>query len=269
MYFSFNGQVFRRKESLPIGSNIPGILAILSMDRLETIALSSHLSIRPYRRYVDYIYLQTTGTEMADQFHHTMSNLHPNFMFEIERPELTTNGLSLSLLHFQVTMHPQRRQKLFRSLQKTAKKPLFFHALPINSTKKSKTNFIRNERNRIEGKLNQEGKLSPEPPERHLTSHHRMAVPEDPIYFRTTQLQDHLHFPKGGYTSTCHAQVLHSQISSLSQQHKIIYTRAKCPSPAPNCTYHATLFIKSRVTTATNTTSGALHALSEIVLRNT
>ena len=69
MYFSFNGQVFRPKEGLPMGSSMSGIIAILSMDRLETIALSSHLSISPYRRYVDDIYLDTTDEEMADQLH--------------------------------------------------------------------------------------------------------------------------------------------------------------------------------------------------------
>ena len=36
MYFSFNGQVFRPKEGLPMGSSISGIMAILFMDRLET-----------------------------------------------------------------------------------------------------------------------------------------------------------------------------------------------------------------------------------------
>ena len=61
MYFSLNGQVFHQKEGLPMDSSISGILAILFMDKLETIALSSHLSISPYRRYVDDIYLQTTG----------------------------------------------------------------------------------------------------------------------------------------------------------------------------------------------------------------
>ena len=39
------------------------------MDNVETIALSSHLLISPYKRYVDDIYLQTTGKEMANQFH--------------------------------------------------------------------------------------------------------------------------------------------------------------------------------------------------------
>ena len=87
-----------------MGSSVSGILAILFMDRLETITLSSHLSISPYRRYVDDIYLQTTDEEMADQFHHTMNTLHPKLKFEIEKPETTPNGLSLSLLDFKVTI---------------------------------------------------------------------------------------------------------------------------------------------------------------------
>ena len=78
MYFSFNGEVFRQKEGLPMGSSISGILAIVFMDRLETIALSSHLSISPYKRYVEDIYFQATGEDMADQFHQTMNNLHAN-----------------------------------------------------------------------------------------------------------------------------------------------------------------------------------------------
>ena len=41
------------------------------MDRLETIALSSHLSISPYKKYVDDNNLQTTCEDMTDQFHST------------------------------------------------------------------------------------------------------------------------------------------------------------------------------------------------------
>ena len=150
MYFSFNGQVFRQKEGLPMGSNISAILAILFMDRLETIALSSHLSISPYKRYVDDIYLQTTNEDMADQFHFTMNNLHPKLKFEIEKPEITPSGHSLSLLDFKVTISKDGRSS-FEFYKKTAKKPIFVHhrsAIP----KKSKINFIHNERKRIEDK---------------------------------------------------------------------------------------------------------------------
>ena len=45
------GQVFRLKEGLPMGFSISsGTLAILFMDRLETTALSSHLSISHYEK---------------------------------------------------------------------------------------------------------------------------------------------------------------------------------------------------------------------------
>ena len=147
MYFSFNGQVFRQKEGPPMGSSISGILAILFMNKLETIALSTHLSISPYWRYVDDICLQTTGEEMADRFHHTMNSLHPKLKYEIEKPETTPNGLSLSLLDFKVTISEDGRSS-FEFYKKTVKKPLFVHhqsAIP----KKSKINFIRNERKRI------------------------------------------------------------------------------------------------------------------------
>ena len=49
-----------------MGSSISGILAILFMDKLDTINLSSDLMISPYKRYVDDIYLQTTNEETAD-----------------------------------------------------------------------------------------------------------------------------------------------------------------------------------------------------------
>ena len=66
MYFSFRNQVFHHREDLPMGSSISGILAILFMDKLDTINLSSHLMISPYKRYVDDIYLETTNEETAD-----------------------------------------------------------------------------------------------------------------------------------------------------------------------------------------------------------
>ena len=104
-----------------MGSNISAILVILFMDRLQTIAPFSHLSISPYKRYVDDIYLQTTSEDMADQFHSTMYNLHPKLKFEIEKPEITPNGHSLSLLNFKVTISKDGRSS-FEFYKKTAKK---------------------------------------------------------------------------------------------------------------------------------------------------
>ena len=148
MYFSFRDQVFRQREGLPMGSSISSILAILFMDKLESIALSSHLMINPYKRYVDDIYLQTTNEETADHFHKIINNVHPNLKFEIEKPQATPNGLSLSLLDFKVTIS-QDGNSSFEFYKKPAKKPLFVHYQSAMPTK-SKFNFIRNERKRIE-----------------------------------------------------------------------------------------------------------------------
>ena len=94
-----------------MGSSISGIMAILFMDKLETIALSSHLLINPYKRYVDDSYLR----------HHTMNNLHPKLKFEIEKPKITPNGHKLSLkLDFKVTISKDGKSS-FEFYKKKAK----------------------------------------------------------------------------------------------------------------------------------------------------
>ena len=148
MYFTFEDRIFRQTEGLPMGSSISGILAILFMDKLEQIALSSYRFISPYKRYVDDIYLQTANEEKANEFHDIMNGLHPRLKFEIEKPTASPEGLSLSLLDFKVTI-TTNGESFFEFYKKPAKKPLFVHhqsALP----KRSKTNFIRNERRRIQ-----------------------------------------------------------------------------------------------------------------------
>ena len=79
----FEDCIFCQTEGLPMGSSISGILAILFVDKLEQIALSSHRFISPYKRYVDDIYLQTTNEEKANEFHDTMNGLHLRLKFEI------------------------------------------------------------------------------------------------------------------------------------------------------------------------------------------
>ena len=76
--------------------------------------------------------------------------MNKNECFEIEKPEITPNGFSLSLLDFNVTISKDGKSS-FEFYKKTAKKPLFIHhqsAIP----EKSKINFIRNERKRIDDK---------------------------------------------------------------------------------------------------------------------
>jgi len=115
-----------------LGSSTSGILAILFMDKLEQIALSSHRFISPYKRYVDDIYLQTANEEKANEFHDTMNGLHPRLKFEIEKPTASPEGLSLSLLDFKLTI-TTNGESSFEFYKKPAKKPLFVHhqsALP-------------------------------------------------------------------------------------------------------------------------------------------
>ena len=142
VYLSFNGQ-FPAKEKV---SSITGTLVILFMEQLETIALSSHLSLSPHKRKVDDIYLQTIGEEMADPFHQTMNNQHLKLKFEIEKPEATSNGLELSLLDFKVITSKDGKYSV-EFFQKN-KNPLCVHnqsAIPRKAT----INIIRNERKRI------------------------------------------------------------------------------------------------------------------------
>ena len=77
-----------------------------------------------------------------------MNSLHLRLKFEIEKPTASPEGLSLSLLDLQVPI-TTNGESSFEFYRKPAKKPLFVHhqsALP----KRSKTNFIRNERRRIQ-----------------------------------------------------------------------------------------------------------------------
>ena len=75
---------------------------------------------------------------MANRFHHTMNSLHLKLKFEIEKPETTPNGLSLSVLDFKVTIAEDDGSS-FEFYKKPAKKPMFVHhqsAIP----KKAKIN---------------------------------------------------------------------------------------------------------------------------------
>ena len=77
-----------------------------------------------------------------------MNSLHLRLKFEIEKPTASPEGLSLSLLDLQVPI-TTNGESSFEFYRKPAKKPLFVHhqsALP----KRWKTNFIRNERRRIQ-----------------------------------------------------------------------------------------------------------------------
>ena len=90
-------------------------------NHLETI--SSHLTIRPNRRFVDDVYLQTTA----------MNNLHP----KVWNWETWNNSQwPFTVTTWFQSYYLQRRQKFLRVLQKkrTAKKPPFAHPRNWRST---------------------------------------------------------------------------------------------------------------------------------------
>ena len=127
-----------------MGFSISGILAILFMDKIEIIALSSHLMISPSKRYVDDIYLQTTNEETADHFHHIINNVHPNLKFEIEKRETTPSGLSLSLLDFKVTMSKDGNSS-FECYKKPAKNHYLSTINQLSPPNLNSTSFATNE----------------------------------------------------------------------------------------------------------------------------
>jgi len=68
MYFTFEDQIFRQTEGLPMGSGISGILAILFMDKLEKIALSSNRLLSPHKRNVDDMVPSTSKQQWRPNF---------------------------------------------------------------------------------------------------------------------------------------------------------------------------------------------------------
>ncbi|CAH3108214.1 unnamed protein product [Pocillopora meandrina] len=241
-------------EGLPMGSSISGILAILFMDKLEQIALSSYRLISPYKRYVDDIYLQTANEEKANEFHDTMNSLHPRLKFEIEKPTASPEGLSLSLLDFKVTI-TTNGESSFEFYKKPAKKPLFVHhqsALP----KRSKTNFIRNERRRIQQRCSTQITSNKHDrdfdnilrlngyPERtihetkHLQNHqrdpqtqtkewHYLKIPF--ISIRPAKPKNHGNLQERKHPSANRPQVLHSETSPFTQLNRKEMQQTKLP----------------------------------------
>ena len=110
-YFYINTQVFLQIEGLPMGSSLSGILAILFMDRLERGVINLYNISNPYDRYVDEIYSQASDEKEADAFHSTMNLAHKRIQFEIEKPNNSPNGQSLSLLGIQSLNSTKRKQR--------------------------------------------------------------------------------------------------------------------------------------------------------------
>ncbi len=87
-----------------------------------------------------------------------MNHQHPNIKFEIEKPNLTSKGSSLSLLDFTVHLTEEGKAE-FEFYKKKAKKPLFVHHKSV-LPKHSKVKIIRNERKRINQRCSTEATTS-------------------------------------------------------------------------------------------------------------
>ena len=95
--------------------------------------------------FLDDIYLQTTNEETADDFHHIINNVHPNLKFEIEKPETTPSGLSLSLLGFQ-SHHILGWQQLFWILPKASQETTICSpSISYSHRNPNSTSFAANE----------------------------------------------------------------------------------------------------------------------------
>lgn len=91
---------------------------------------------------------QASNENEADLLHSVVNSAHPRIQFDIEKPNTSPNGQSLSLLDFTVTIKSDGKTQ-FEFYKKKAKKPIFLNyksAIP----KKTKRNIIRNELRRID-----------------------------------------------------------------------------------------------------------------------
>ena len=79
--------------------------------------------------------------ETADHFHKIINNVHPDLKFEIEKPQTTPNGQSLSLLDFKVTISQDGNSSV-EFYKKPAKKPLFVHYQSVGGDRGVRTSRL-------------------------------------------------------------------------------------------------------------------------------
>ena len=102
-YFEYEGQMYKQKEGLPMGTSISGPLAIIYMNMVEQQLLTSSPRLCLYARYVDDIFILTTCKEEAENIFNMINNIDTHINFTIEHPQ---NNTKLSLLDFTVTTNP-------------------------------------------------------------------------------------------------------------------------------------------------------------------
>ena len=197
--------------------------------------------------------------------------------------------MSLSLLDFKVTISKDGKS-CFELYKKTAKKPLFVHhqsAIP----KKSKINFIRNERKRIDNRYSTQTTTTKHQnmfddslgvnayPEnsidktKHPQSHQRDSRPPNAewSYLKIPYISERLNhkitniFGKEGIpVRVAHKSYTLRRALSHNTTERTC-TRKNCPTSSTKLCLLRNAVYQPHVTTATNATSGALCVLSTIV----
>ena len=243
MYFTFEDRIFRQTKGLPMGSSVSGILAILFMDKLEKIALSSYRLISPYKRYIDDIYLlprhheqSTPETKIWDRENHCITR----------RPISITTWL-------QSHYHDERR-KLLWILQETCEKAAF-RTPPVCPTKALKDQlhpqrteaytaemFNPNNIQQTRPRLRQHS-----PPQRISRTHHtwnktpaespkrppntdkRVALSQNPVHLRPAKPKNHGNLQERKHPSANRPQVLHSETSPFTQHNRKEMQQTKLP----------------------------------------
>ena len=100
-FFTFEGKVYRQISGLPMGSRVSGVLASLFVDRLERQAVTG-LQLTAYSRYVDVVFLLTSGPEEAERILSRFNCMHPKLVFKMEKPD-SENKLCLLDVGVRVT----------------------------------------------------------------------------------------------------------------------------------------------------------------------
>ena len=195
---------------------------------------------------------------MADQFHHTINHLHPKLKFKLEKPETTPNGLSLSLLDFKVTISKDGKSSFEfyekNSQETTIRTPSISYTQEI----KDQLHLQCNERKRIDDRCSTQTTTTKHQdmfddilhqnvyPENSIDqTKHPQSQQRDPrppnaewSYLMIPYISERLNYKitnifrkegARGHTSTCRAQIIHPQTSSLPQHHRAYMHQEELP----------------------------------------
>ena len=175
-----------------MGSSTSSILAIVYMNALESITLST-IQVGIYKRYVDDILLLAKDKQHADEIFHTMNNANKHIKFEAEHP---SSKNQLNLLDFSITINQENGKQNCDFYKKPAKKNLFINSKSAQPTR-NKANFIQNEKRRISNRC-----TSTENKNKHLHD-----------FKKTLELNDY------------QPQEIHNLMHEKKKKHKVIYNK--------------------------------------------